>query len=255
MEPSNDIRLSGLRLLAADDHAVNRDFIRAVLGQRVAELALATNGREAVRACREQSYDVVLLDLHMPDLDGFAVREAIAELDPDQRTRVLALTADSRPEQRERLRRRGFHGVLHKPVSSPLLIDGILAAASGRIRFVELDDTDAEPAALLDDRAAARAAGGSRPVAEMRRALAAELDEHGPELDRLIASGAYPEAAQRLHQWAGAAGYTGARRFGEVSGRLERCLVAGLDSSPGTLYFEWRRTLAATTAALAAAPD
>jgi CheY-like chemotaxis protein len=199
------------------------------------------------------------MDLHMPDMDGLSAWERIRRRSRrDGRTRwprIVALTADGRPGQSDRLRAHGFHGVLHKPVSIETLVEALSAVAADETSFVEPADAGSEPAALVDHSQAERAAGGVEQANELQQALARELADHVDAIDQLIANGRHAEAADRLHQWSGAAGYAGARRFSEASARLERCLRSGVNSSPGSLYFEWRRTLAGTLAALEQRPD
>jgi CheY-like chemotaxis protein len=251
MAAAGNMELSQLAVLAADDHAINRDFLQVALGARVGRLELATTGREAVQACTRSEFDVILMDLHMPDLDGISAWERISRLPGRRRPRILALTADGRPDQRQRLRAHGFDGMLHKPVSIETLVGALHAVHADANAFVEPDDAAAEPPALLDSEQAGRAAGSDEAAARMQRALARELSDGLGQVDGLIADRRYAAAAELLHQWAGAAGYAGAARLREATVRLERCLRDGLDSSPGSLYFEWRRTLSATLAALA----
>jgi two-component system sensor histidine kinase BarA len=252
MAIDRDTKLGTLAVLAADDHAVNRDFLRVGLASRVGALELVASGREAVRACARREFDVVLMDLHMPDMDGLSAWQRIRREATGRPPRVLALTADSRPDQHERLRAHGFRGVLHKPVMIESLLAALIAVAGDDHGFVEPDEMRHDPAPLLDADRAARAAGTPRRAVEMQQALARELTEGVAEIDGLIADGRHAEAAELLHRWSGAAGYSGAMRFREASARLERCLREGLDSAPGRLYFEWRRTLAGTLAAMAA---
>src|SRR6056297_1244613 len=115
-QDSREIR--DLAVLAVDDHQINRDFIQAALAPAVASLELAGTGYEAVERCRSRRFDIVLMDLHMPDMDGLTAWEQIrGQATGELSMRVIALTADSRPEERERLRCAGFHGFLSKPVS------------------------------------------------------------------------------------------------------------------------------------------
>lgn len=253
MVAAGNTQLGRLAVLAADDHAINRDFLQVALAARVGKLELVTTGREAVQACTRSQFDVVLMDLHMPDLDGISAWERIRRLPGRRCPRILALTADGRPDQRQRLRAHGFDGMLHKPVSIETLVGALEAVQARASAFIEPDDVAAEPPALLDADQAGRAAGSREAAVRMRRELARELSDGLARVDGLIAERRYAAAAELLHQWAGAAGYAGAQRLREATARLERCLTDGLDSSPGSLYFEWRRTLSATLAALAEA--
>src|SRR5262245_19545146 len=92
-----------LRILAAEDNEFNRDLLEHMLAGLGLTAAMAVNGREALALLERESFDLVLLDIHMPELDGFQV---IAALRERERTAgghlpVIALTARSRKEDRE----------------------------------------------------------------------------------------------------------------------------------------------------------
>lgn len=236
-----------LAVLAVDDHEINRDFIQAALGPEVATLELAASGFDAVERCRKRQFDVVLMDLHMPDMDGLSAWERIRDQATGAlSTRVIALTADSRPEQRERLRSAGFHGFLSKPVAPGLLLLTIRRVVAGRDGFTEIQNPAERRALLLDDARAARACGSPARARQMRAALATELYDHFGALDDAIFSGRFEDAAAQLHQWAGACGYSGATRLEQACASLETSLRSDLDSSPGNLYLNLLRTMEST---------
>jgi len=103
-------------ILIADDKDTGRELVRTVLendGYRVIE---ASDGVEALRCARESSPDLIILDLHMPGIDGFGV---ITQLRGDRAftaTPVLALTASAMQGDRERALAAGFTGYITKPI-------------------------------------------------------------------------------------------------------------------------------------------
>jgi two-component system, sensor histidine kinase len=109
-----------LRVLVAEDHPVNRLYIAALLERLGHQGLFATNGLEAVQALRQQDVDLVLMDVHMPVMDGVAASEAIRAMDPPaSQVRIVALTADVFADTRERCLRAGINEVITKPVSLP----------------------------------------------------------------------------------------------------------------------------------------
>ncbi|MEX2499782.1 MAG: response regulator [Wenzhouxiangellaceae bacterium] len=254
MDTGHGANIANLAVLAVDDHEINRDFIRAALTGKVASLELAGSGFEAVRHCQNAHFDIVLMDLHMPDMDGLSAWRRICSQAGDKlTTRVIALTADSRSEECERLRNAGFHGFLNKPVPPKLLMRTIGRVAAGRDGFTEIRDPAEQRALLLDDARAARASGSPKRARQMRAALAHEFDERRADLDRALAEGRFGDAAELLHQWTGASGYAGATRMEQASAALEQVLRRDLDSSPGTLYLDLLRTLESTRQSIVAA--
>jgi CheY-like chemotaxis protein len=98
----------GLRVLVADDNPAGRELVRETLGGYAAVIEEAADGREALRKMREARPDLVLLDIQMPEMDGFAVLREIRQ-DPELRgLRVVALTAFAMQGDRERALEAGF---------------------------------------------------------------------------------------------------------------------------------------------------
>ena len=109
-----------LRVLVAEDHPVNRLYIAALLERLGHQGLFATNGLEAVQALRQQDVDLVLMDVHMPVMDGVAASEAIRGMEPPaSQVCIVALTADVFADTRERCLRAGINEVITKPVSLP----------------------------------------------------------------------------------------------------------------------------------------
>jgi signal transduction histidine kinase/DNA-binding response OmpR family regulator len=112
-------RSRALQVLVAEDHPVNRQYMAALLENLGHDAHFTTNGEEAVRAARERSFDVVLMDLHMPVLDGVEATRAIRALPDRVRSTVpiVGLTADAFEQTRERCLVAGMNDFLTKPVS------------------------------------------------------------------------------------------------------------------------------------------
>ncbi len=105
------------RVLVAEDVPTNRRLVEAILAHLGHEVAFVENGRDAVEAVRRQRFDVVLMDMQMPEMDGIEATRAIRALPgPSATTPILALTADVVPEQRRRFEAAGIDGVLLKPI-------------------------------------------------------------------------------------------------------------------------------------------
>ncbi|WP_442775729.1 ATP-binding protein [Sphaerotilus montanus] len=106
-----------LQVLVTDDHPVNRKFMQVLLERLGHRVLLATNGEEAVVIVREQPCDLVLMDVHMPVMDGLTAARTIRSLPlPASRVLIVALTADAFAESRERVRQSGMDDFLAKPV-------------------------------------------------------------------------------------------------------------------------------------------
>lgn len=113
--PAIEAPANGLRVLVAEDNSVNQKVVLGFLNKLGCRGTLARDGLEAVDAARKNNWDVVLMDIHMPHMDGLeAARILRAE---GYRGRILALTASALPEEREHCLQAGMDGFLAKPFS------------------------------------------------------------------------------------------------------------------------------------------
>jgi signal transduction histidine kinase len=109
-----------LRVLVAEDSTFNSDLLEAVLATRGHRVEVARTGRQALHLCQAGAYDLLLLDIHMPELDGFQVVQAIRKQEQTTGAHlpVLAVTAGAREEDRKRCLAVGMDGYLAKPISA-----------------------------------------------------------------------------------------------------------------------------------------
>jgi PAS domain S-box-containing protein len=127
--PPEDARepASVLRVLLAEDNAVNRRLAMRLLEKRGHHIVLAANGREALEAMGKESFDLVLMDVQMPEMDGFEATAAIRqkERSSGMHLPVIALTAHAMKGDRERCLAAGMDGYLAKPIN-PEELDHLL---------------------------------------------------------------------------------------------------------------------------------
>jgi CheY-like chemotaxis protein len=131
------------RVLAAEDNNINRRVLRTLLNQVGIEPAFVQNGREAVEACRTGHFDLILMDIQMPEMDGLEATHAIRRLETDQecvRKPIIAVTANVMSHQVERYNAAGMDGYIAKPIHVRELL-----ACLAKFR----SDADEPPAARL----------------------------------------------------------------------------------------------------------
>lgn len=104
-------------VLIADDNLASRELLRDALEPSGFRLLEASDGREALNQIQAESPDLVLLDIQMPLLDGFAVLRAARGLNPTSGARFIALTALAMESDRQRIHDAGFDGYVAKPIS------------------------------------------------------------------------------------------------------------------------------------------
>ena len=116
-ESDDEEAISGLRVLAAEDNLTNQAVLQAILGVTGAELTIVGDGVQALAALEREDFDLVLMDVNMPQMDG---KEALRRIrNGCERLRglpVIALTADAMSEQRRELLELGFDGHVAEPI-------------------------------------------------------------------------------------------------------------------------------------------
>jgi CheY-like chemotaxis protein len=116
-----------LRILVAEDNAVNQRLILRLLEQRGHHVVVVGNGRETLDALERDTFDVVLMDVQMPDMDGFEATAEIRkkEMESERHQIVIALTAHAMKDDRERCLAGGMDDYLSKPIR-PQELDAVL---------------------------------------------------------------------------------------------------------------------------------
>ena len=124
----------GLRILMAEDHAINQRVVELILGPVGATLVKVENGEDAVRAFANDSFDLVLMDMQMPVMDGLKATRAIRDLeagDPGRRrTPVVMLSANAMRQHAEEALAAGADFHLAKPVTGASLLEAVARALS-----------------------------------------------------------------------------------------------------------------------------
>ncbi len=109
----------GMHILLAEDNEINQRMTKVLLTKQGCEVDLASNGIEAVDAVQKKAYDLIFMDVQMPDMDGFEATKKIRALEGEERhTPVVAMTAHAMPEDRQRCLDAGMDDYLSKPLDA-----------------------------------------------------------------------------------------------------------------------------------------
>jgi len=129
-----------LRILMADDAVANRELVTAIMGGMGLSIDGVENGAEAVEAVRNGAYDLVLMDVHMPIMDGLtATREIRAMAGDASRVPIIALTANVQPEQVRMCQEAGMDAHVGKPIQ----VAELMATINRVLGAIDADEDEA----------------------------------------------------------------------------------------------------------------
>jgi signal transduction histidine kinase/CheY-like chemotaxis protein len=118
----SDNNKSGIRILIAEDNSMNQRLIRHLLKSRGYNFDLVFNGVQAIESLKKQSYDMVLMDIQMPEMDGYSATRQIRE-ELKSTIPVIAMTAHAMSGEREKCIKSGMNDYISKPINEEILFD------------------------------------------------------------------------------------------------------------------------------------
>ncbi len=136
-EPTAPAAEVPVKVLLAEDHPTNRRVVQLILEAAGVDLTCVQNGLEAVEAWRSDAFDLVLMDMQMPVMDGLTAIREIRRREASQGaapTRIYALTANAMPEHAAASKEAGADGHLTKPITADALFTAVEAVAQARSR-------------------------------------------------------------------------------------------------------------------------
>jgi CheY-like chemotaxis protein len=211
-----------LHVLVAEDNPVNQRVAQLLLERRGHRVELAADGTEAVAAVHRTPFDLVLMDVQMPVLDGLAATERIRAHPPSHGSpRIVALTANAMVDDRTASRRAGMDGFLAKPIREAEL-DAVLAGAAARADVAAVVfDTEAESIRAWVDDMAASTGGDNTKLAEILHNFADRLPDVLRKMEAAARDGDARNLARLAHGLKGSSATLGAGRFAALCADLE----------------------------------
>lgn len=253
--------IMGARILLVEDNAINQDVAKEFLRPGRFYLDVAEDGVEAVEMVAQNVYDLVLMDIHMPRMDGYEATRKIRESVSAEQLPIVAMTANVYDSDIQKALETGMNAHIGKPVQSEILYSKLLEWIPAGER---------EPCALEEDSVAdmdevnlpTNLAGcdigkalvnvnGNR--AFLQKLLLDFLDDHGDELSVInasIASGDYSQAQRSVHTLKSVLGTMGAFSLHRLAASLETSLKAHALSTATELLDEFSLAYQALVSAL-----
>ncbi len=233
------ISFSGSLVLVAEDHPLSRELMQQMLLELGCSVDLVRNGAEAVERARVGSYDLILMDVQMPVLDGLAATRLIREMPEHRSTPILAVTANAFVEDREQCTAAGMSGHLTKPLSITRLAQVLshwLAPAYDADGSIDARGDSSVPDRHSNFQPPAKGmlSGAMGKVLTREYVLSEFLRLHGGDLARVaehIAGGDTDAARKLVHNLEGAAAMVGLWKVRDKVTELAAALRNGADSS------------------------
>ncbi len=218
------------QILLAEDNKFNQRFAIALLGKAGYAVDTAENGSEAIEAVRRHDYDVVLMDVQMPELDGVeATRQIRALPAPKSNVPIIALTANAMVGAKEGYLAAGMDDYVSKPIQSQILLSKIeaLSAAGKEPRAAPMPAAPSPGAIDRDCLGKLQSLFPAPDIHEFLNSYLTSIEERMGNIARHAAAGELGALAREAHTIVGVAGNVGATRVSELAAAIERACSAG----------------------------
>ncbi|HZR34816.1 MAG TPA: response regulator [Nevskia sp.] len=233
-EAADGHSLQGVRVLLAEDNEINQQVASELLGAAGAQVVIAHDGRQAVAQAAQGGYDLVLMDVQMPHMDGLEATRVIRALHgAPARVPIVAMTANAMSEDRQRCLDAGMNDYLSKPIDQQALFAAV-ARWTAAPRAAAAAPPPAAPAGGdFDSAGALRRLGGN--AALLHKLTRRFLDDSDPVVRLRVELARQDRAAALIiaHSLKGVAGTLGASALQAAAGQLEQALRSGLGADRG----------------------
>ncbi len=220
-----------LRILLVEDNPANQKLVAFILKDRGHAVEVAGNGHEGIRRAEQDRYDVILMDVQMPGVDGLEATKAIRAREYGRsHVPIVAMTAHAMKGDRERCLAAGMDGYLSKPVDGQemiVLIEDLAAKAVPRASTPARSEHAEAPAVVVFDHdlALKRCLKDENMLTEMIQCFFGEVDNLFPQMRTALDRDDLVEVGRLGHRLKGTVGYLGAEPAMEAAQRVERFQV------------------------------
>ncbi|WCE30176.1 two-component sensor histidine kinase BarA [Vibrio sp. SCSIO 43137] len=231
-----------LKVMAVDDNPANLKLITALLTERVEHVVSCSSGQKAVDAARKQKFDIVLMDIQMPHMDGVTAAKKIRELPINKQTPVIAVTAHAMSGERDRLLNAGMDDYLTKPIEEHILQQVLVHwnpnTSEQEVDKLELPAEVAQeqiskenPDVIVDWQAALKQAANKEDLAKEMLAMLIEfIGEVNEVVENALEDDNYSseELTHFIHKLHGSCSYSGVPKLKAVCAQIESSLRSGM---------------------------
>jgi CheY-like chemotaxis protein/HPt (histidine-containing phosphotransfer) domain-containing protein/two-component sensor histidine kinase len=249
------------RVLVAEDSPANQLVAATWLRKDGHHVDVVANGIEAVEAVRARPYDIVFMDMFMPEMDGMAATAAIRRLPPPAgAVPIVALTANVMAGDRERFLAAGMNGVLAKPVTGRILAEALLRhlhAADDGESDSAISAKRSTPPPVLDTEHLARLGRGltADTLASLIRTCIEDVRARAGAIADAVTSADATRLRREAHALRGGAANYGLAALAEIASRIEAATAAGNLDEASRIAGELEGAAEAACSALAASAE
>ncbi len=218
-------KLEGAKVLLVEDNITNQEIARELLEQVGLEVVVAPNGKEALALIGSQDFQIILMDVQMPQMDGYQATRLIRELPEPRKNKIpiIAITAHAMVGDKEKILESGMDDYISKPYDPKVFISVVAKWLNRRINWMENDTRYYLPESLPGiniDEGLQRLNGNQEKYIKILKGFAADTRNILADLTET-----------NIHKIKGAAGNIGALKAMELAWLIERELLAGNNPS------------------------
>ncbi len=230
-DSTNNATLAGIKILIAEDHEINAKLVDMVVTNEGAQTTIVGNGALAVKELNKIVYDIVLMDIQMPEMNGIEATKIVrSSKNKNQHIPIIALTADAMPADREIFISAGIDDILTKPVNEEHLFKLI-----SKLVTKNQSRPIASPSQGIDIKYSLNCANTNKPTKSKKENLTQELYEmllkelpvFQDALKKTFVSGDFESLGSHVHKLHGATSYCGVPGLKSAVQKLERATRQG----------------------------
>ncbi len=246
LDSRSGIVFEQLDILLAEDNRVNQKLAVALLEKIGHRVEVATNGREAVAMYRQKPFDLVLMDVQMPEVDGYQATRQIRQIQQQigKRVPIIALTAHASPADRQRCLASGMDEYLAKPIRADDLYV-LIESLTGHRSTVTGEPSEAKPAThLIDWEMAFETVGGDRKLLEeLIRVFLKDQEQMLANIETSISQQDEKNLRLSAHSIKGALNHLGGRSAAKHAEKLESMAQKEDLTKAATVFDQFRDSL------------
>ena len=219
------VQLNNARILVAEDSPGNQVVVKALLEKQGCQVSIANNGREAVDMIENSSFDLILMDVMMPDMDGIEATKKIRRIEAgESHIPIIALTANVFSEDRDRCLQAGMDDFVAKPIDANKLREQITKWISTSLVHAEENETMNENLELMNMEILDKLGQDTSPemLPEIVSIFIKEMQDRIEDFPTDINSLRRDDLVARAHAIKSSAGTFGAQRLMEVARHIEQ---------------------------------